>query len=237
MMNKKDFLFLFDIDGTILDTLGAGKKAFTEAFSAVLGDDLPAFELLGGIDFLIFRDAFRYLNLPEDTFNEKWGEFKRVYLEIIAGISRSTDWTLYDNTRNIIEGLAVQSQIGLVTGNMRDGARIKLDHFGLYKYFKAGSFGEDVESRASLVSNAVHNAEKVYGRTWEPKNIFLFGDTLVDVQSAIDNGIEPVLIDHKERYTGKEGTPPARYYGRFVNANLFLENVFSGERSEKLNFF
>jgi len=91
-------------------------------------------------------------------------------------------------------------------------------------------------SRAALVEDALSQAEVHYGRQWDKARIFLFGDTMIDVQSAIDNGIQPVLIDHKERFRENHAELPVKYYGRFSNIEPFFDCIFRERPVPEIQF-
>lgn len=116
--NLKDHLFLFDIDGTILDSSGYGKKAFILAFEKKLNVKIDSdINFLGGIDNLIFKNLYRSYNLPIELLNKKWKEFKKEYIKNLSEFSKKYQWKLYQNVDYTIKLLTRESNIGLVTGN------------------------------------------------------------------------------------------------------------------------
>ena len=103
-------------------------------------------------------------------------------------------------------------------------------------FFNCGGFGEIVENRTELVKNALIASKKYYNRNFDNKNVFLFGDTEKDIKSAIDNDINPVLIDNKQIYLFGNNEFPAKYYGIFENINLFLDFITKNNTDESFDF-
>ncbi len=224
--NLKEYLFLFDIDGTILDSQGAGLRAFSQAFEELLNKKIDIeINFLGGIDNIIFKNLYDHYLFPSSYLENNWQKFKKIYLKYLLKFSKNCFWILYPNADNVIISLYNKSNLGLVTGNIQKGAMIKLKKFNLHKYFKTGGFGDASDNRNKLVENAIENCEKKFEKKFNRKKIFLFGDTEKDIESAVSNGIIPVLIDHKNKFIGNYEKLPTKFYGNFKNINLFFANI------------
>ena len=113
----------------------------------------------------------------------------------------------------------------LVTGNIQKGARLKLKKFNLHKYFSCGGYGDSAASRKKIVEHAIFTSEKFFNKKFLKQNIFLFGDTKADMQSAKQNNIKPVLIDPNNKYKKNALEWGAEYYGNFKNINNLLEKI------------
>ncbi|HNZ28135.1 MAG TPA: HAD hydrolase-like protein [Spirochaetota bacterium] len=237
-MNKfydlRDYLFLFDIDGTILDTKGDGKRAVLEVIGEVLGIN-PSYEtnFAGGVDLNFFTDFFNLANIDKGKFNEKWEVFKNKYIRLLESFAKKNEWFIYPNVYDSIEYLSKRANIGLATGNLRDAAFIKLKKFNLDIYFNCGGFGDTVLKRGALVANAIKAAESFYNRKFEKNKIILLGDTDKDVLSAQENGIIPALIDYRRKYKDCVSDLGVNYYGRFENISL----LFSALKNNNSVFF
>jgi phosphoglycolate phosphatase len=239
-MNKLDellsnSLFLFDIDGTILDSGGDGKRAYYRAFKDVCGIEIDRnINFLGGIDSFFFDTLYRRNNLPPEKHEKTWKSFKKRYSLLLEEYAQTGSWTLFDSVREVIKNLSAKSCAGLVTGNIEEGARIKLARFNLDHYFNFGGYGEGTHHRSIMVKQAIEKAEAHCGRHFEKERIFLFGDTEKDIESAIDNRIIPVLIDHHNRFSEIIDTLPVAWYGTFKRFSKFLEKATETTQPGKL---
>jgi phosphoglycolate phosphatase-like HAD superfamily hydrolase len=238
-LNFKNHLFLFDIDGTILDTKGAGKHSFVSAFEKVNNLKVDTeINFLGGIDNVIFKNLYRHYNLNIDNYDDSWNKFKKEYITNLSkACNNSHNWELFNKADYAIKLLYKISNIGLVTGNIKEGAMIKLKQFKLSKYFKTGSYGDDAQDRDLLVKNAIINCKNKFKINFPDKNIYLFGDTYKDVESALSNNITPVLIDPCKKNKNHSSTWCIKYHGSFEFIEIFLQEInLNSPRKEILYF-
>lgn len=234
----KDHLFLFDIDGTIIDSKGDGKNAFVYAFKEVFGiEHTQDINFLGGIDNVIFRNICKDYGLPQIEIDEKWVKFKEKYITKLSELSAINDWIIFPNTKNVIEYLYKNSNIGLVTGNIKKGAKIKLNKFSLDNYFECGGFGDVSPERVILVEEAINACSEYYEKSFEKSNIFLFGDTEIDINSAFNCNIIPVLIDHKKKYFNKIKDWKIKYYGTFINIEKLFKSISKDQNNQNIILF
>jgi|GEM_PF-1044084 len=237
--NLKNHLFLFDIDGTILDTKGDGRKAFVEAFKILLDKEITEkINFLGGIDKVIFKKYYDYFELNKKDFDIKWSAFKNEYLKILDKLSLNCQWRLFKNADNVIKNLYKYSNIGLVTGNIEKGAMIKLKKFGLDNLFSCGGFGDSVITRDELVKEAIKSCNIYHNKKFDNTKIYLFGDTQIDIDSAHANNIIPVLIDPQEKFKDhKKDELSVKYHGTFEYIEIFLHEInINSPRKEILYF-
>jgi len=157
----KDYLFLFDIDGTIMDSNGYGKKAFLESFEKLF-DESISFEVSfsGGIDNVIFKELYKNFNLNENELNKWWKKFQKIYIKNLAEYSKTKEWLLYPNVYETVKYLSAQSNVSIVTGNIEKGAKIKLKKFTLDKFFHTGGFGDKAGARIEFIDDAIKHSEK-----------------------------------------------------------------------------
>jgi phosphoglycolate phosphatase len=226
----RDHLFLFDIDGTILNSAGAGKKAYIKAFEILFNVTIAEeVNFLGSIDFAIFRDLYESFTLPEKEFKKKWREFKKIYLgflqEASLESSQNNNWNIIPGADRAVKLLSGCSNIALVTGNIKKGAYVKLKKFRLEKYFKCGGFGDKLLSRNEVVKEAVLSSQKFYKKKFNRNRIYLFGDTKKDIDSANENSIQPVLIDPHDTHKDSAMNWTLRFRGSFLNIEEFLEEI------------
>jgi len=234
----KEHLFLFDIDGTIMDSKGYGKKAFIESFEKLLNKKIDFdVSFLGGIDNVIFNELYKKFNLNKNDLNKYWERFKKEYITILLEYSVANEWLLYPNVYETVDLLSNLSNISIATGNIEKGAKIKLKKFSLDGFFPTGGFGDVACARSEFIYDAIRNSEKYYGKKFKYQNIYLFGDTEKDVKSANHCGINSVLIDHNEKYKKSALKWNARYYGNFKNIYNLLKLISSNNINNNINFF
>lgn len=183
-------LILFDIDGTLLHTGGAGRRAMTRSFTEVfrVNDGFRGISMSGKTDPAILREAL-------DTLGISWNEervrtFKERYFELLAEeIKRpNPNKRLMPGVKELLKRLAAHRgmAVGLLTGNWRKGGYIKLGHFGIDHFFPFGAFGDDSEAREKLLPSAVKRARRLGIK--EIETIWVVGDTPKDVHCATPHG-------------------------------------------------
>lgn len=178
---------LFDIDGTLIRTGGAGVRAFVRAAGARLGRPEAAQRLsfAGRTDTSLIRELFRGEGVPDHqtdlaTYLDTYLGFLREELEIHAGERcPGVERSLGDLGR-----AAVPPVVGLLTGNVREGARLKLGAHGLWDAFSFGAFGDDDEDRNRLAVLACERAEARLGGRLSGGEVLVIGDTPLDVACA-----------------------------------------------------
>lgn len=178
-------LFLFDIDGTLLNTFRAGQKAANRAFQKLFGIDnaMDGIRTDGLTDPLILR--MMSTNCLKREFDDD--ESRSFYTEYISCL----DQELKSNGRvqilpgvfRILEDLKSKQGcvLALGTGNIEDGAWIKLHHAGLRQYFTIGGFGSDSENREELISIGIRKASERYNHGRKFSRVYVIGDTPHDI--------------------------------------------------------
>ena len=182
-------LILFDIDGTLLDTGGAGRAALVDALEDVFGippDQAPALDLAGATDLGILRGLFSHAGAPLEQ--PGLAVFLAAYLARLDTRLQS----LQDRRQplsgvpDLLRILATEpaTHLGLLTGNVRAGAMLKLSNFGLHDIFADGAFGDDNEDRNALGPVAVQRMEAHSGSRFPLEKIIVVGDTPKDIACA-----------------------------------------------------
>jgi phosphoglycolate phosphatase len=186
-------VLLFDIDGTLMTQKGVSRKAAQDAFGAVHGraDALDGVHFAGRTDPLIFGDGLRRLGL-EVTASSLDAVFA-AYLDILPGRMRTDPHVaLLPGVRELlarvrdIPGFAV----GLGTGNIEAGARVKLGHFDLWPAFDFGGFGSDAWDRSALIGVGAARGAARLGLPVSDCRVIILGDTPLDVVAAHANAAE-----------------------------------------------
>ena len=176
---------LFDIDGTLLASGGAGKAAleaaFTEEFQVTLRAKVP---YSGRTDRAIVRDLFRLHEIEEtpETLTRLLGG----YLARLPACLNAHEGRVLPGIHQLLDHLCVRQRcaVGLLTGNVRAGAKAKLGHFGLDRHFRFGGFGDDHFDRDDVAREALAAVRREVGPNVRPEQIWVIGDTPLDVRCA-----------------------------------------------------
>lgn len=182
-------LILFDIDGTLVLTGGAGRRAMSLAFEDVLGvrnafDGQP---MAGRTDSWILSDAVAAHGIAHDS--SVLARFHEVYLQRLAEeIDRPGDSRkgVMPGIRELLDALAARDDVyvALLTGNYEAAARIKLEYFNLWGYFRCGAFGDAAPDRNGLLPRALRTVAAGGGPSFAAADVVVIGDTPLDVECA-----------------------------------------------------
>ena len=193
-------LLLFDIDGTLVNTLGAGKAALEAALLQVYGEAGPidGFDFHGQTDPAIVRGLLRQAGWAddriEDGFPAVWAAYGSELDRELA--SRGDRVHTYPGVDELLADLEGDRRFaaGLVTGNLEAGARRKLAATGLGECFRFGAFGSDSERREDLPPIARERATVEYGREFRMDDAVVVGDTPDDIRCARANGARVLAV-------------------------------------------
>jgi phosphoglycolate phosphatase len=190
-------IFLFDIDGTILLTGGAGRRSFERAFVEVTGrsDALQAIYFGGMTDKGIARAGLEAAGI--EVTDERVERLFEAYLRALAHELQGSKYIIMPGVHDVLaklKGLA-QVAIGLGTGNLKRGAEAKLRHGKLWEHFSFGGFGCDHELRGELLrAGAVRGAQQL-GVPLSDCRIVVIGDTVRDIDAAREIGAECIAVE------------------------------------------
>ena len=203
-------LILFDIDGTLVLTGGAGIRAMNRACEELVGHGtaLAGIPVAGRTDRIILSDVVtRAGHTLDDGLLDKLRTRHIEYLreEIDAPGrpqafeslgSRGGLKAVMPGVRELLTLLEQRDDVmlGLVTGNFEAGARIKLEHFDLWRYFRCGAYGDDAADRNELVPFALERARRCGLPELAPEHVLVIGDTPHDVACARVVGATPVGV-------------------------------------------
>ena len=188
-------LILFDIDGTLVDTGGAGLTALQDAAVEVFGGEGPPLDLAGSTDGGIVRGLFEHFGRKFDT--EIVEEFYQAYLQ---RLNRHLDEPKYgghllEGVSSLLASLEEEGHcLGLLTGNIDKGAMIKVAHYGIAEHFQFGAYGDDHWDRNKLGPIALERAIKATGRKFTSEETLVIGDTPKDVACAHAFGANCVAV-------------------------------------------
>jgi len=179
-------VLLFDIDGTLLSSGGAGKSAMEAALCSAFGVSLQPVRVpfAGRTDRAIAQDLFRVHGVPfaDDTFQR----FVSAYLELLPEHLHRVTGRVLPGISALLEELRRRGDValGLLTGNLRHGARLKLGHYAIGHYFAFGGFGDLHHDRDEVAREAVGAAQAHLGRGLVMERVWVVGDTPLDVRCA-----------------------------------------------------
>jgi phosphoglycolate phosphatase-like HAD superfamily hydrolase len=181
-------LVLFDIDGTILSTDGAGRRAVHRALEEVFGAAAPeGHEFDGKTDPQIVRELMRLAGMSAHEIEERLPHALARYLELLRdelGEGAGHAHRVYRGVRDLLDALESRDDVllGLLTGNVRAGALAKLVAVGIEPdRFKVGAFGSDHADRPELPAIARGRAEALLRTTVSGQNVVVIGDTPADM--------------------------------------------------------
>ncbi len=184
-------VLLFDIDGTLVRTGGAGKAAMEAALCEEFGVALGAAEVpySGRTDRAIGRDLLAAHGLDPSAANQ--GRLIAGYLARLPTRLRSIGGEVCPGVRELLARLRPRPDVrlGLLTGNVRAGAELKLGHFDLWGHFPAGGFGDDHADRDDVARSAVRAVGAAAG-----DDVWVIGDTPLDVSCARAVGAKVVAV-------------------------------------------
>lgn len=192
-------LLLFDIDGTLVLTGGAGKRAMTRAFDELFGvrEAFAGVSLAGRTDRWLIESALDRHGIPATP--ERLQQFRARYLALLDASVGETG----EGRRGVLPGVPdVLARLGaldhahlaLLTGNYARGAHIKLAHFGLWDHFTWGAFGDDYAERDALARAAVAEAATRGIPLADPSHAVVVGDTPFDIACARAAGARVVAV-------------------------------------------
>jgi phosphoglycolate phosphatase-like HAD superfamily hydrolase len=201
-------LLLFDVDGTLVLTGGAGVRAMNRAFDAVFGipDAFRGVPMAGRTDPAILSDALTTFGVEPSA--RHLADFTTAYVslleeEVVAPVPTPVDGTFGRSFKGVLPGVpeligrlaGIDTVcLGLLTGNYRDGARVKLAYFDLWRHFRCGAFGGDANLRHELVPVAMARAAEAGCPGVDRSDVIIIGDTTLDVDAARQAGVACVAV-------------------------------------------
>lgn len=192
-------LVLFDIDGTILVARGAGRRALAAALKDVYGTagDIDGYDLRGQTDPRIVFDVMEGAGLEREAVRERLDDCFEAYARgLAAEIGDGGNVVTLPGIGDLVRRLHGDAGVllGLLTGNIEAGARIKLGPTGLLSYFRLGAYGSDHLDRRQLPSLAARRAQALVGVPFAPDEVVVIGDTPRDIECARHFGAVAVAV-------------------------------------------
>ena len=190
-------LVLFDIDGTLVRTGGAGVKAFAKTFASEfkVADGFERLKFAGRTDIGLVREFFGFHQIEATPENlQRFFEHYVFWLDHLLKESRTEVcpgvWELIRD----LQALPQAPLLGLLTGNIRLGAEIKLRHFDLWEVFKTGAFGDEHEDRGQIAALALERGSRIVGKDLRGDEVLVIGDTPLDIRCARAIGAKALAV-------------------------------------------
>jgi len=191
------FVCLFDIDGTLIASGGAGKAALAAGFLAEFGvvPNGDGLSLSGRTDRAITRDLLRASGVPptDDNIARTLAAYLRHLPRHLTGNAVAR---VLPGIADLLLGLSRREDVllGLLTGNIRAGAEVKLGHFGLFGHFAFGGYGDRHWDRDDVAREALDEVRHLLGARTDPERIWVVGDTPLDIRCARAIGARAVAV-------------------------------------------
>jgi phosphoglycolate phosphatase len=190
-------LILFDIDGTLIDTGGAGARSWGWAFERLVGRsvDIGRYSKSGMTDPAIARATFaQVMGRPPTP-----GELTRLmahYQSVLPDyVASSPNYRVLEGVRDLLERLTGQGVLlGLTTGGLEAAAHAKLGRGGLNHFFLVGGYGSDSEDRVELTRTAIARGERLLREGLAREQVMVVGDTPLDIAAARGAGVVSVGV-------------------------------------------
>lgn len=230
-------LVLFDIDGTLIQCGKAPRRAITEAMKTVFGTtgNVDQYPFSGKTDTQIVFDVITGAAVDEITVKGRLQETIGKYVELLYATLQPADITFMKGIRELLDALHGHTQmtLGLLTGNVAEGAKIKLTRAGLNSYFfngqgAIGAFGSDSMNRNDLPAIAVQRAYERTGRLYKEKNIVIIGDSPYDILCGKSINVKSIAVatGWHSRVELEEHKPDF-YFDDFTDTKRVVESILN----------
>ena len=190
-------LVLFDIDGTLIHTGGGGVKAFAKTFTSEFNtaDGFERLKFPGRTDPGLVREFFGFHQIAPSPQN--FQRFFERYVFWLDQIMRDSKTVVCPGVWGLLHGLQALPHaplLGLLTGNIRLGAEIKLRYAKLWEVFKTGAFGDDHEDRDQIAAVAHQRASGILGTNLRGDEVLVVGDTPHDIRCGRAIGAKVLAV-------------------------------------------
>jgi phosphoglycolate phosphatase-like HAD superfamily hydrolase len=188
-------LLLWDIDGTLISTGAAGQRAIGRATAERFeGGDLDGVEIAGRTDVGIARQILSKYHAPVN--DRSVHSFLDLYVEFLAEELPRGKGRVLPGVLELLQDAATKSDVtlGLLTGNLERGARLKLEHYDLWRFFAFGAFADDHPDRNELGAFALSRAREATGIDFAAAQVDVIGDTGHDIACGKAFGARTIAV-------------------------------------------
>ena len=227
-------LVLFDIDETMIKSDGAGRRAITRALVCVFGitGDTNAVVMSGKTDPQICSELMSNSGISPDEVNSKLSSVFALYPPLLKEeIEQSPGYKLHAGVSELLEALSSETSahLGLLTGNIEPGARLKLEPFALNGYFPIGAFGCDSADRMDLPKIARDRAATFYKTAFSNRQVVIIGDSINDVRCASGFGAISIAVNTgKTTYAELEQCRPEYLFDSLSDTGSVMAAIMGG---------
>ncbi len=228
-----NILVLFDIDGTLLHPSAGARRSMSQSFQDTLKKNIsfePGF-FAGKTDILIVTDLLQKEGFSEADISSVRDDILDRYITYLnLYYNAKNDARLYPGVAALIKRLQATPycHLGLLTGNIETGARIKLGPFELNEAFPVGAYGNDGYLRTELTEIAVQRAEEYYDVEYLPHNVVVIGDTIEDIKCGKIVGAKTIGISqHLKNEQELQTMNPDYVFTGFENSDELVDAIFS----------
>ncbi len=227
-MNSAKRLLLFDIGGTLINSAGAGVHALSEVLREQFGitDNLEGIEIAGRTDRGIVHQILRKQKIEPNEKNTT--RFLEQYVELLAVELPQRLGQVLPGVSELLSRLSARPEIvlALLTGNVERGAKLKLEHYGLWHFFEFGAFADDHHDRNELGVFARKRAREKHGIEFESAAIDVIGDTPHDIACGKAIGARTIAVAagsfSREQLAAYE---PERIFDDLANVEAVIEDL------------
>ncbi|MGQ9586053.1 MAG: HAD family hydrolase [Anaerolineae bacterium] len=198
MQGNRKRLVLFDVDGTLLHSGGAGREAIRLTLEAVYGKAGPVngFPLAGKTDLQIFYELLHEAGFSEEEIEAGIPRAVEVYPGCLRQLIGNHQVRVCPGVTELLESLTgtPEAEVALLTGNLESGAWVKLQAARLDRFFRWGAFGSEARDRSDLPALAVARAHERTGHRFAGKEVVIVGDTPADILCGRGLGVRSIAV-------------------------------------------
>jgi phosphoglycolate phosphatase-like HAD superfamily hydrolase len=222
-------LILWDIDGTLIVSHGAGARAMERAFEKRFGlkGDLSKIDWAGRTDTWITGEVLRHNGVPATPQN--CHDYLESYLLELPGELRAgPQGQVLPGILELLEHLHGRTDVaqGLLTGNLQRGAQLKLTHYKVWHYFEFGAFADDSPRRNDLGPHALRRAKEKHTGDFSAGNTFVIGDTPHDIECGKVFGARTIAVaTGKYSVAELSAHKPTAVFADFADTAAFLRVI------------
>jgi phosphoglycolate phosphatase len=225
---------LFDIDGTLLRTDGAGRRSMEHALFTVFGaHGDPTYRYDGKTDRQITREQMRWAGVSDDVIDARMQDVFSLYAERLAQelASGTEQAVLMEGIPPLLERLGAHEQVtlGLLTGNIEQGAKQKIHAVNLaWEQFLVNAFGSDHEHRPMLPAVAQQRAQALLGREIPGERMVIIGDTPADIHCGRSLNVRAIgVATGRYSVTELSAHDPAAVFATLADTDAVVESILA----------
>lgn len=226
-------LILFDIDETMISSDGAGRRAIGRVLAERFNVPKEAanIPMSGKTDPQILTEILAVAGWSDSDIEKRMGELLDIYLSILEDeIAASRYYIIHPGVVELLNDLHARQDtyLGLLTGNVERGARMKLSRFELNHFFPMGAYGSDSANRMDLPAIAARRAHKHFNIEFVPAEIVIIGDAINDVLCAKGYGAKSIAVNTgRTSWEDLERHQPDYLFKNLGDTNIVVQAIFS----------